>query len=625
MGLARNAGPCALSTGTVPLGSEAEPATYTTPRVGLCTVGSREGLRDPSGAALRAGRSVLVGFAIFGLLWLLYIPMRTIYVPRNDDINVLADGLLLAPGAHWQDWFTQGYSHFFDFYPDWPAHGREVADTNFARPTFQFIIYLAHFALGRDWASYQLINCLAVAAMGAVAFQIAQTALGLRAGPSLVAAMLVVLSPPVLESWKFGLAFASEPLATVFVAGAFLAVLARRDLLCLALLVLALLTKETAVWGPFAATITVMLRPKPDEPPRRRAFTAAAMLLPVAVWLALRFAFFGGIGGTHGTAGYTPLPDFLKLIFYKLTHVHYLLIARLPGTGLPMLMNQGATLLVYALLSLWAISILSGVVNHFRYALHETRWPAVDTVFLVTLWAAFALAFNFALPLVMARYATSVVVFAWPALVAEVEHRGKAIVWLGLAVCFAVPLILSPYYYLVQPIADPVQNDWRNKIKSMNGELRQVPPGIRQIYVLSAGSLLDANPEYIRLVLGVSAEIVRVVDIEWNCRDASDLVAFDHTAADGVVSMVISLPGCANFFFHTSRFDDGIINRRLNRNDTLSYELPQAYPIKPNPTLWWQSKFYLGRKMTLHFRPNGRARFIIEHGGPNGIAWFDAP
>ena len=193
------------------------------------------------------------------------------------------------------------------------------------------MIYLAHFVLGRDWASYQLINCFAVAGMGAVAFQIAQTALGLRTGPSLVAAMLVVLSPPVLESWLLGVGFAIEPLATVLVAGAFLAVLARRDFLCLALLFLALLTKENTVWAPLAAAITIMLRPKLDESLRRRAFTAAAMLLPVAMWLGLRFAFFGGIGGTYATAGYTPLADFLKLTFHKLTHMHYLFITHKVG------------------------------------------------------------------------------------------------------------------------------------------------------------------------------------------------------------------------------------------------------------------------------------------------------
>ena len=291
-----------------------------------------------------SGRSaLLLGFAIFGLLWILHIPIREIYVPNEDDISALADGLLLAPGARWQDWFTRGYSHFFDLYPDWPAHGTESASTAFTRPAFQFVIYLAHFVLGRDWASYQLINCFAVAGMGAVAFQIAQTVLGLRTGPSLVAAMLVVLSPPVLESWLFGVGFAIEPLATVLVAGAFLAVLARRDFLCLALLFLALLTKENTVWAPLAAAITIMLRPKLDESLRRRAFTAAAMLLPVAMWLGLRFAFFGGIGGTYATAGYTPLADFLKLTFHKLTHMHYLFITHKarrgrvarPGNGTP--------------------------------------------------------------------------------------------------------------------------------------------------------------------------------------------------------------------------------------------------------------------------------------------------
>jgi hypothetical protein len=46
--------------------------------------------------------------------------------------------------------------------------------------------------------------------------------------------MLVVLSPPLWVSWVLGVGFAIDPLATVLVAGAFLAVFARRDFLCLA-------------------------------------------------------------------------------------------------------------------------------------------------------------------------------------------------------------------------------------------------------------------------------------------------------------------------------------------------------------------------------------------------------
>ena len=206
-------------------------------------------------------RALLLGFGMFVLLWILSIPYRAGYMPDGRDIPALADGLLLAPGAHWQEWFTRGYSDFWDSYPEWP-----LGATEFTRPAFQFLIYIAHFTLGKDWASYQVINCFAAAGLAAMAFQIAQTALGLRTGLSVLTAILVVSSPPVLQSWVFGLAFAIEPVATLFVASAFLAVFARRDFLCLMFLFAALLTKENAVWAPLAAAITIMLRPKPGEP-----------------------------------------------------------------------------------------------------------------------------------------------------------------------------------------------------------------------------------------------------------------------------------------------------------------------------------------------------------------------
>jgi hypothetical protein len=252
-------------------------------------------------------------------------------------------------------------------------------------------------------------------------------------GPKIIAAILVLLSPPVLDSWWLGVGFAIEPLATILVAGAFLAVLRRQDFLCLGLLFLALLTKENAVWAPFAAAVTVLLRPRLDESLRHRVRTAAAMLLPLAMWLGLRFAFFGGIGGTYATAGYTPLADFLRLAFHKFTHLNYLLIVHKlrPGKLLDrgkalLILDRTTALLIYALFSLWALRTLSEA-NRLRHAMHDRRWKTVDAVFLVALWAAIALAFHFTLPISDDRYATSIVVFVWPALVAEVERRGNTI------------------------------------------------------------------------------------------------------------------------------------------------------------------------------------------------------
>src|SRR6516165_1949971 len=179
--------------------------------------------------------ALLVGAIVFLLLWILSIPYRADYMPNREDIFHLSLSLLLTPDAHWQNWFTQGYSDCCAPYPEWPLDVFELT-----RPAFQFVIYLAHFALGKNWASYQIINCFAVAGLAAVTFEVAKTTLGLRVGPSVLAVGLVVLSPPVLESWLLGLAYAIEPIATLLVGCAFLAVIARRDFLCLMCLFVAL-------------------------------------------------------------------------------------------------------------------------------------------------------------------------------------------------------------------------------------------------------------------------------------------------------------------------------------------------------------------------------------------------
>src|SRR5690348_14163393 len=90
------------------------------------------GGRDrPAGGLLREG--LLVAVPVFSLLWLVGWSYRGVYVPRVDDVTAFADGLLLVPGARWEDWFTEGHSHFFDAYPEWPR-----GITAFARPAFQF-------------------------------------------------------------------------------------------------------------------------------------------------------------------------------------------------------------------------------------------------------------------------------------------------------------------------------------------------------------------------------------------------------------------------------------------------------------------------------------------------------
>jgi hypothetical protein len=383
------------------------------------------------------------------------------------------------------------------------------------------------------------------------------------------------------------------------------------------LLFVAILTKETAVWAPAAAAITIMLRPRPNEPLRRRAIAAVAMFLPVVFWLGLRFTFFDGIGGTYATERYTPLGDFLALTFTKLKNLDALFVdqpawAPEGPEGLDRGIALGTRLLTYALFSLLAIRIVPEIANHLRYAVYKRRWPTVEAAYLVPLWAAIALAFYFALPMFRPRYATSVVVFAWPALAAEIERRRRVIIWLGLA-GFCVVASLRSYLSIESAFSDPPVD-----FMPMRVALHQVPVTTQQVYILQSST--DSNPEYLRLILGVSAEIVHIIDMNWRfCGESNDLLAFDHSIADGVVKLAVTLPACAYFvFFNAPIGDKAVAHGRLYRNNAISYELPEVEPATgPFPRL--------GRRMIAYVRPSGPARFIIQHGGPNGIAWFDTP
>jgi hypothetical protein len=195
--------------------------------------------------------------------------------------------------------------------------------------------------------------------------------------------------------------------------------------------------------------------------------------------------------------------------------------------------------------------------------------------------------------------------------VAEIDRRRQAVLWLGITVFCVVSTLRS--YRSVEFERPPNPREF----SPMRVALHQMPMATRQVYIVADDALPFANPEYVRLILGVPAEIVRIIDINWNCSESNNLVTFDHSIADGVVELTVTLPACAYFGFWARIRVKAFSNRHLYRNATMSYELPEAYPKQKWP-------FELGQ-ITVHVRPSGPARFIIQHGGPSGIAWFDTP
>lgn len=567
-----------------------------------------------------------LGAATFGALWLANLSYRQAYEPPDDDISALADGLLLLPGAQWHDWFTQGHSHFFDAYPEWARHR-----TAFARPVFQALIYAAHFVLGHDWTAYLAINYLAVAAVAAIGFMIARKALHLSPAIALIAALLVLVSPAVLEASIWELGFASESVAAFLIGCAFLALLARRDLLCIALLLIALFTKETALWAPLAAALSVLLRAG-EERSVSRWTKSAAMLAPLALWFGFRVFFYGGVSGTYATAGYTSTADFLTLTSWKLEHLHNLFVqqAVVAAEGIvgraDRLLRLTTLLLVLCLALWWIATGLRALGTELGIALQRRRWPEGDGAMLASLWAALGLAFYFALPLFNSRYAAAAVMFAWPAIAGAVAHRSRRAAAFVLIACCALSLGRSGAFIAgMNPPSEMSElGQFFRSARSLNAALRAVPPNIEQVYVLFAYGMDIVDPAYLRALLGIKAELIHVADTSWSstCQGQQDAIALAHENLDGVVTIRAVLPDCAALLFWNAGIDSGMIaHGQLRRGDSIVYDLPDA----TGGNIGSNAAPDFGRRMTMHIRPRGPARFIIEDRGPGNLTWFDAP
>jgi hypothetical protein len=566
----------------------------------------------------------LLAASVFALLWLVNIPYRHAYQPSHDDVTALADGLLLLPEAGWKTWFTLGHSQFFDTYPGWSLH-----QSAFARPVFQSLIYLTHFVFASDWAAYLVINYLTIAGVTAIAFALARRALGLGNGFATLTAVLVAFSPAVFESSVGVLGAASESLAAIMVGGAFLALMAQRHALCGVLLLLALFTKETTLWAPLAAAATVCLSPA-RLPRRNRIATALAMLLPLALWFGFRLAFYNGLGGTYATAGYASLGDFAKLMGWKLLHLHplfvsqQLLSAASDWALADRIIRNGTALALLLIAIAWALDTVRALRSASTAASSQ---PTIDRAKLVTLWAVIGLGFYVALAVDSPRYAASAVLFAWPALVGAVARRRGWMFRVALAACFTLTLLRTAHFLatLNPPDASSDTAQFFRAIGTMNAALRAVPPAIRQVYVVSEDGLVPVRPDYLRAFLGTRAEIIRLADISWNCSAPSEVADYAHREEGGTVTIDLTLPSCARFFFFYAPIDAAALDLGVfRRGATIDYALPEARPLAAGdgerPTL------ELGQRMTVHIHPDGPARIIIEHGrAEGGLAWFDVP
>jgi hypothetical protein len=419
-------------------------------------------------------------------------------------------------------------------------------------------------------------------------------------------------------------------LASLLIGCAFLALIDGRRTLCFFLLLLAMFTKETALWAPVAAAATALWDRRGLQPRARKAW-AAAMLLPIALWLALRIAFYGGIAGTYATADYASPRAFLALLGWKLLHLHPLFVSQQPfsvAAGWPAVdqaIRLATALLLLVVLLAWAFLVLralSGRAGRSDADLLLDR----RGLLLASLWAAMGLGFYLLLAVGSPRYAAAAVMFAWPVVVACTFRKHSPMLHAALAALFLLALARTAHHVtaLNPPRADSETARFFGAIGAMNAALRDMPPMIRQVYVFTEDGMVPVTPDYLQVFLGINATLIRAADISWGCSQP-ETVAVAHSNMNGEATVEAILPDCARFFFFDSAIAaQAVKDGRLRRNDEMAYDLPDARPVVGPDGM--TPVLAPGRHIILHVRPSGPARFIVEHGAlDGGLAWFDTP
>ncbi|HEX4270325.1 MAG TPA: hypothetical protein VHZ32_03025, partial [Rhizomicrobium sp.] len=250
-------------------------------------------LGEPKGAGReisRYGEAILVMFA--GLLLLLaiygyfYVRLYDGYLLVHDDPgNVWGT---LAGG--WHGWLTRGMAGYYHVYPEWP----QPAFSNFYRPVWNLIIYAEQVVFGQRYWAWFLAFCL-LQYCGALLFLRLLCSTGTPLRPALFFTILYLFNPAFLNFGFIYPGFQFDVFVSLFLIAACHELFHVRYGLALILITAALFTKETALFAPIAAAITVFILEKDVK-------WSAAMLAPLLIWIVARWLAFGAVlGGTFAS------------------------------------------------------------------------------------------------------------------------------------------------------------------------------------------------------------------------------------------------------------------------------------------------------------------------------------
>jgi hypothetical protein len=470
-------------------------------------------------AAMLAGLLVLVG--LYAYFWVrLY---RGYFLIKDDPGNIggTVDGAV-------RGWFARGMAGYYHVYPEWPQPGF----SNFYRPVWNLIIFVEQAVFGQHWWAWFLAFC-ALQYFGTLLFLRVLRSLGVPSRPALVFAVLFLFNPAFLNFGFVYPGFQFDVIASLLLLAAFYLLLENRCGLALALITAAVFTKETTIFAPVAAAITVFVL-------RRDVKWSVAMLTPLLVWVAARWlAYHAVMGGTFASPA--NIGELLSNIGKGL--IVWPSGAVPPNFPLRLTGAHGVAVLALLLINtvLWAILIYAGWET-VRALRREPQKPESKLQAVLLIWVLGALAFCM-LTRPQARFGASLYAFLFLFLATFLfaQSRPKYLRLLPILILSFVTL-MSGGNFLRHAVAKN-SADGRGE-KALYAALRSLPQDGRAVFVVNAPTMLSA-PRFLARTWNLKLDITFISQFGGCARAEPGESRYELSPT----SLSVEIPPCAYTVF----------------------------------------------------------------------------
>ena len=461
------------------------------------------------------------------------------YVPLGDEPALLEGSLNHGP----LQWVVSGYSKYFEIYPEW-----FVPYTNFIRPITNAIVWISASFFGGNYLAYLSIYYISIFTCLFVALLIFKT---MDLNPYLFGLFAVfwIFSPAVSGPGLWNIPFIFDVVATSMIVLAFTCVLKEKYISGIVLLTISVFTKETALFAPFAAALTILIaRPLTFK----RAGFAAAALLPIIFWIGLRLTAFGAIvGGTYASIGISSVARGLTTWPLGISWVGSLFKA----------WKEGGDFVLYAVFSLFYIIlsliivisiaiIIYKICCSFRVG-YKFYFYYPDSLFKIYFYSAliwFGLSLSYVVLLgVGGRFGSSIYFFLGIILAAAPKLYPKEVAGrlpVAALALLAVTFVPSAFASMAKDAAS-VRNDTA-LAKSLYLALGELPQNNEPVLVVNA-PMAYSSPASIQWLTGTKNEISFLNQFE-GCTHIDDQNAAgrSYTADDQIR---VAIPECAKIVF----------------------------------------------------------------------------